>query len=119
RDAVRVVVAGGGATGCEIAANVDALAEKCGGRAAITIVTGSSRLLRQLPARAAADAERFLGRRGIATRCGVRVARIDGRRAAMSDGRFLEFDVLINATGLRPPPLVAASGLAVDEEGAL
>src|SRR5690606_35980049 len=52
-------------------------------------------------------------------RCGVRVARIDGSRAAMSDSRFLEFDVLINATGLRPPPLVAASGLAVDEEGAL
>src|SRR5690606_19127990 len=64
RDPVRVVVAGGGATGCEIAANVAALAESCGGRAAITIVTGSSRLLRQLPVRAAADVERFLRRRG-------------------------------------------------------
>ncbi|MBN1237394.1 MAG: FAD-dependent oxidoreductase, partial [Gammaproteobacteria bacterium] len=116
---LRVVVAGGGATGCEIAANVDALARRHGRRIAVTIVTAGSRLLEQLPAGAAREVERLLRRRGIAILCGREVERIERREALLADGAALEFDALVNATGLEPPPLIAASGLAADRHGAL
>ena len=119
RAATRIVVAGGGATGCEIAANAAALIERRGGRAEVTIVSPGTRLLEQLPAGAARDIERRLRERGIDVLLERTIERIDETGAWLSDGGRLDFDALVNATGLKPPSFIAASGLPVSSDGAL
>lgn len=117
--AARVVIAGGGATGCEIAANVAGLAERHGAQVTITVVNEGSRLLEHLPESASRSVAESLRTRGVATRCNARVQRIDGRGCTLSDGARLDFDALVNATGLKPSPLMRNSGLTVDGAGAL
>ncbi|HZH28456.1 MAG TPA: FAD-dependent oxidoreductase [Azospirillaceae bacterium] len=118
RRAVRVVVAGGGATAFEIAANIARLAEVGDGCADIAILAGG-RPLAQLPAPAAAAVIANLRGRGITVRADARVARIEPGGAVLTDGTRVPFDVLVNATGLRPNPLLAAAGLPVDGRGAM
>lgn len=116
---LEVAVAGGGATGVELAANVAALAARRGAAVSVVIITPGHRLLAQAPAGAAAAASDALRRRGIAVVLNRRVLRVEGDCAVLDDGRALEFDVLVNATGLRPSAVPAKSGLPVDERGAL
>lgn len=117
--ALCVVVAGAGATGCELAANVAALARRRGGRVTVDLVGAGERLVPQLPARAAAAARRALERQGVRLRLGRRVAAIAAQAARLDDGTLLPFDALVNATGLRPSSLLATSGLPLDGRGAL
>lgn len=118
RAAPRVVVAGGGATGCELAANVAALARKRGARVEVTLVASSTRLAPQLPPRASAALERALVGLGVAVRLPRRVVdAADG--ALLDDGTVLAYDALVNATGLRPSSLIGDSGLPTDARGAL
>lgn len=65
---VRVVVAGGGVTACELAANLAALNEASGGRIEITGLAGGGEVLRQLPRRASERVVHALERRGVAFR---------------------------------------------------
>ncbi|HEX6998197.1 MAG TPA: FAD-dependent oxidoreductase [Gammaproteobacteria bacterium] len=116
---VPVVVAGGGPTGVELAANVAALAARRGAAVSVAIVTPAHRLLEQAPAGAAAAASEALRRRGVAILHGRRVLRVEGAGAVLDDGRVLPCDALVNATGLRPSPVPARSGLPVDDRGAL
>lgn len=118
-DALRVVVAGGGATGCEVAANVTALARRRGGRIAVTIITPALRLLEQWPAAAAREVGDLLNRRGVELRFGTRIEHVGESSAVLTNGDSVAFTALVNATGLTAPPLIAASGLDVDDEGAL
>jgi NADH dehydrogenase FAD-containing subunit len=115
---VRVAVAGGGVTACEVAANIAALAEARGGRADVTVLA-RSRLLEQLPDRAARRLVRALERRGVRFCSPARVTRVETGCAILEDGRAVGFDLFVNATGLKPSPLVREIGLPVDEEGAL
>lgn len=115
---VRVAVAGGGVTACEVAANVAALAEARGGRTDVTVLAGS-RLLKQLPDRAARRVVGALERRGVRFYSPARVAGVETGRAILEDERAVAFDLFVNATGLRPSPIVREIGLPVDDEGAL
>ena len=115
---VRVAVAGGGVTACEVAANIAALAEARGGRADVTVLAGS-RLLKQLPDRAARRVVGALEQRGVRFCSPARVARVEPGCAVLEDGRAVAFDLFVNATGLRPSPLVREIALPVDDEGAL
>jgi NADH dehydrogenase FAD-containing subunit len=115
---VRVVVAGGGITGCELAANVAALAAARGGTVEVAVVAGGEPM-RELPAAARRRVVAALERRGVAFRTGARVARVEPDRAVLADGGVLPFDRLVNATGLRPAPLVRGIGLPVDAHGGL
>jgi NADH dehydrogenase FAD-containing subunit len=116
---VRVVVAGGGVTGCELAANLAALTEASGGRIEITVLARGGEVLRQLPRRASERVVHGLERRGVAFRTKARVERIADGRAVLRGGDAIPFDALVNATGLRPSPAVRSAGLPVDREGAL
>jgi len=117
--ALRLVVAGGGVTGTELAANLEALARRRGGRARVTVLAAGNRLLKQLPPGACRAVVARLQRRGIRFRTGARVDRVEPGAAVLHGGERVRFDHFVNATGLKPNPVIQASGLPVDKEGAL
>ncbi len=119
RSALRAVVIGGGATGVEVAANMDALAQRCGGRLDITLVSSAPRVLTHASRRAAKLAERHLRSRGIVLTLERHIERIREDAAYTREGERYEFDVLVLATGLVANPLMGRLGLSADEEKGL
>jgi len=117
--APRILVAGGGATGVELAANLAALAAGHAAAAEVTVLAAGDRFLRQLPPRAAALVRSKLERRGVRFRTGCRILRIEGDSAVMASGERLGFDFLLNATGLVPRPVLKALNLPLTGEGGL
>jgi NADH dehydrogenase FAD-containing subunit len=115
----RVVIAGGGVTAGELAANIAALARSFDARLELGLLAAGDRPLGQLPEGARRVALGLLERRGVRLRTGARVVRLESGRAVTAGGESEPFEVFVNATGLRPDPLLQASGLAVDEDGAL
>ncbi|MBU2136462.1 MAG: FAD-dependent oxidoreductase [Alphaproteobacteria bacterium] len=114
--APRVVVAGGGQTGFEIAAAIAGLCARHGRQADVTIVSRSSP--QWGPTAAVASLRRHLETRGIGVVAGEVVAREAGR-CGLTDGRSLPCDVLVLAGGLVAPPLISGLGLPTDEAGRL
>src|SRR4051794_23796434 len=88
----RVVIAGGGVTACELAANIAGLAERRRGRVEVTVLAGGEAVLKQLPPGAARKVVAALERRGIGFRRGLRVARLEAGRAVAESGERLPFD---------------------------
>jgi NADH dehydrogenase FAD-containing subunit len=116
---VRVVVVGGGASGCELAGNLKRLADAHGGSVQIRLLAAGARLLETASERAAKAVERSLQTRGVIVATNARVVRVERDAAISADERRNPFDFLIAAIGLRPPPWLRASGLPTDEDGAL
>jgi NADH dehydrogenase FAD-containing subunit len=116
---MRVVVAGGGASGCEVAANVDALARRHKATADLMLISRSDRLLRRHSKRASRRVTSELRRRGVMVSLGCSVDEATPGRAVCSDGRRPEFDVLVVATGLRAPEVIGRLGLPLGEKGGL
>lgn len=114
---VRVVVAGGGASGCEVAANVAALARRREARAAVMLISRSDRLLPRFPAAASRGVAAALQRLGVMVSLDCAVDEAAPGRVVCSDGRRPEFDLLVMATGLRAPEIVGRLGVAVGEKG--
>lgn len=116
---VRLVVAGGGAAGCEVAANAAALV----GGDGITLIESGSGLLPSAPERAGKTMRRHLESSGTSVRTGVEISSV-GRpgsnlTVALSDGGGLQADLVVAATGVRPPGLFADSGLTVGKGGGM
>ena len=114
----RVVVAGGGAGGLEVAF---ALRKQLAGIAGATVAVvesapellpGGSPAMRRLVAR-------LSSRYDIATHLGTRVASVDDSHVALESGEALEASLVVWATGAKGLPFLAASGLPVDERGFL
>jgi NADH dehydrogenase FAD-containing subunit len=132
--ATRVIVAGGGASGCEAAANLVALATRGPGSITVTLIHDGSRLLPEATPAASAALTRHLRARGIAIRTGSSITGWDGRhatiaasakddattqRAPQPRSRDIAADLLVAATGLRPPPVIATSRLPMTGDGGL
>jgi NADH dehydrogenase FAD-containing subunit len=117
--APRVVIVGGGATGCEIAANVQQLVAAHGGQAHIAVLAKGDRLLGQMPRGAAETMARILERRGVQLVLRSPVVRVDSRAVTTADGNQVPYDFLIHATGLTPPAVLRATGLPTSGDGAL
>jgi NADH dehydrogenase FAD-containing subunit len=116
---LRVVVIGGGATGGEVAANVDALARRRGGRVRITLVERGSHLLPGYPPGAGRLLYRVLTQRGIEMLFRFHVCAVRQGQLESEDGHRAEWDVLVVATGLKPAALVSRLGLPVADDGGL
>ena len=119
KEATRIVVVGGGATGCEVAGNVDALARRRGARCEVRVISRGARILRGHPAGAARSLAGMLAARGIAVETGCAVRRIEEGGVLCGDGRRLEADEAVLATGLRPPRWLAGLGLPLGDDGGL
>ena len=109
-----ILVAGGGMTACELAANLAALLR---GRAAITLVAPPGGLLAHVPAGAARAILRVLRQRGVIVRQDGPVLAVEGGQAVLPQG-VAPFGVLVNATGLAPCSALRAFGLTL-RDGAL
>lgn len=115
----RAVIVGGGATGVEIAANMDALARHHRGKLDATLIAAAPRLLSQYAARVSRSLTRYLQQRGISVECGKKIDRVSGKTACADDGGRYEFDTLVLATGLEAHPLSRKLGVAYDDQGGL
>jgi NADH dehydrogenase FAD-containing subunit len=113
-----LVVAGGGAAGLEVAANLARLSAGFPGRAAITLAA-ARRLMPEAPPGVRRRAMKSLSRRGVAVREGARVNAFRDRTAELASGDRLACDFLFLAAGVRPGPLFAASGIPTGGDGGL
>lgn len=116
---VRIVVAGAGPSGCEMAANVRALLLRRGLRGEVFLLCADGEPLSGKSKRVRAKMSAFLRAQNVLMKTHARVESVAGDRLHLADGRELAFDLAINATGLKPPPLLRQSGLPVDADGAL
>lgn len=115
---LKLTVAGGGAAGVEIAANLWRLVQQGRHGAEITLI-GGGRLLGRFPDRVRSLALRSLEQRDIRVLEGVRVSGVEEGRTVLSDGSVLRHDFAFLAMGVSPSGIFADSGLATGEDGGL
>jgi NADH dehydrogenase FAD-containing subunit len=115
RGRLRALVVGGGATGVEIAANMDALARQCGRRLELTLLSSAAVLLSQASHGASVRIATYLQKRGIRLGLGQNVTCVVDSCAETEEGRRYGFDVLVLATGLNANSLTHSLGLAFSE----
>jgi NADH dehydrogenase FAD-containing subunit len=116
---LRIVIVGGGATGCEIAANIQHLVTVNGRQAEISILARGDSLLGQMSRGAADKMARILERRGVRVVMHSPVMRVDSHAVRTADGNEIPYDFLILATGLMPPPILRGTRLPTSADGAL
>lgn len=112
-----VAVVGSGVTAFEVAANLCALATRLGGRMPISIHGRAP--LSGLPSGARDFLLRQLTAHGVSFHFGADVISADAGCLHMADGTQKSYAIAINATGLVPPPILAALGLPLADNGAL
>lgn len=115
----RALVVGGGASGCEVAANLAALARRRGGEIRVTLATRTGRLIPGRPAGAARRLAGYLEEREIRIVTGCEIARLDAEGATATDGRRFPADHTVLATGLVPAKAVSRLGLPTRRDGGL
>ncbi|MHB0775319.1 NAD(P)/FAD-dependent oxidoreductase [Halomonas sp. WWR20] len=112
----RLAVIGGGATGIEIAANLDALCRRLGKTCPIMLIGRQPRLLPQAPAGASCWIQRHLAKRGVQVLLDRKVTTLD-RHTIGGRNWSLPVDDVVLATGLTPSLSYAPSSLPVCREG--
>ena len=116
----RIVIVGGGASGGEVAMNVRARLDKLGAvDSEVALLAAGEGLFEQFAPAVAREATRLLRARRVRVHLRARVARVESTQVVTDAGERIPFDFLVNATGLKPPALLRASGLPTDESGAL
>lgn len=118
RQALKVLVVGGGAAGVEVAGNLWRLADQAGGRLDITLIAGK-RLLGRFSDKVRSLALASLTRRGIDVREGTHVLSAGNGRAVLDDHSEVTFDLALSASGVQPSGIFQASQLPVGPDGGL
>ena len=116
--APRVVIVGGGAAGCEVAANPARLVREAGLGVEITVVEAAPDLLPASPKAARRIMRGRLGELGVGVVMGRRAVAVEGG-AVLEDGGEIRADLTLAATGVVPPEVFGRSGLATGDDGAL
>jgi selenide,water dikinase len=115
-----VAVVGGGAGGVELALNLRARLRLLGRPdARIRVVEESDRILGDRSAACRRAAEAALSRAWVGLVLGGRVIAVERDRLVLRSGATVPADLVIWAAGAAGPPLLADSGLALDERGFL
>jgi NADH dehydrogenase len=114
RGEARVIVAGGGLTGVELAAEIG---DSYPGRFRLTLVEGGPEIMPGFEPALVQTARAALRDKGVGIHTGARIAAARPGRLLLADGEALPFDVLIWAGGIRGNPLVARSGLPCTPRG--
>jgi NADH dehydrogenase FAD-containing subunit len=117
--APRILVVGGGAAGCEVAANALALLDQLGIQGELTIAQKGDSLLPDAPKRAQREILGFLQERGAKVLTRTLVTRFGDGVAWTSDDREIPCDLPVLAVGVSPPDVFRDSRLPTDEAGAL
>ena len=116
----RVLVVGGGAAGCEVAANAVRLMEDLGLGGSVTLAEAGPALLGASPPRAGRLVLAALRGRGVEVLLGCAIRSYEeGGVAITADGRRLEADLIVPATGVGPPGVFGRSRLLTGPDGGL
>jgi selenide,water dikinase len=109
----RLVVVGGGASGCELSL---ALAKRFAPlpHVAVCLVSAADRVLPDFPPKASEMFLSVLNSRKIQLRLNARVLGGDERNLLLENGERLPFDVVLWATNAAPNPLLATTDLPTD-----
>ncbi len=110
----RIVVAGGGPAGVELAL---ALAWRYRSRYRIALVSGTAEPLMDAPESARRTAVTALVDAGVEIIRGAMAGDFASGRLALSDGSFLDAVLCLRATGVEAPAFLAHAGLACDSKG--
>jgi NADH dehydrogenase FAD-containing subunit len=116
---IQIVIIGGGPTACELAGNLLRLANQHGGSLELNLIAEGSRILERVPMRAAERLRRDLANRGTTIVVDTKATRVAPRSVETNDGRRFPCHFVVGALGLVPSPLVRATGLPTNKEGAL
>lgn len=106
---VRIVVIGAGESGCEIAANIEALSRRHLAAADVTLIGNAPRLLPRHGRLAARAMGEFYKSVGLRVFTDTRVTRITETFVETHDHRRLPCELAIAATGLKPHPMIAGA----------
>jgi len=115
---LRILVIGGGASGCEMAGSLQELAIRQRLRLDITLVAGSE-LLGGYPQHTRQLALTALLAQPLGVVEGAHVAELAPDHALLDDGRRLEFDLALVASGIAPCGPFTGSGLPLGPQGGL
>ncbi|MCR9198090.1 MAG: selenide, water dikinase SelD [Planctomycetaceae bacterium] len=116
---LRVVVAGSGVAGTEIAFCLRGFLDLFGHPYQIQMVTRSREILSGAIPSFRRRAEEQLDAAGIAVTTGKPVIRVDDDGLHLNDGQLVPADLVIWATGATPPPLLKKLGLPLTDRGFL
>jgi NADH dehydrogenase len=112
---LRIGIAGGGATGVELAAQLVALARlseyygavDLAGRVTITLLESGARLLAAFPERVASAARERLEKLGVVVRTGSKVTAVEAGGFRLADASLIEADLMVWAAGVQAPALLS------------
>jgi NADH:ubiquinone reductase (H+-translocating) len=113
-DGAPILVAGGGLTGVELAAELGARFRGAGN---VTLVEASPAILPSLSKVLQLAARRRLGALGVNVMMGARIERVAAGMVHFTGGSALPFGLMVWACGVRANPLIAGFGLPVDRAG--
>lgn len=118
---LRMVVAGGGAAGVEIALNVTGrfAAQDRLPRLALHVVEMADRILPHFPPAMSSYASSLLERRGVTTHLHSKISTVSRDAVTLRNGSTLSCDLVVWATGSIGPPLFREAGLPCDRNGFL
>ncbi len=117
RQMPQVCVVGGGATGTEIAANLIGLAERCGVKPAVTLVTRSKQLLPHRSNGLSHKVTDLLLARKLRLRLGENVISETENGLRTATGQIIECDHAVLAVGLQAKALTRQLGLSANKNG--
>ncbi|MDB4894265.1 MAG: dehydrogenase [Firmicutes bacterium] len=110
----RVVVAGGGLTGVEVAAE---LAEQHPDELQLTILEAGPEIMAGFAPDLVETARHVLESRGIAIHTGNPIVRVEPRLIILKNGESMPFDLLVWSGGVRGSAILAKSGLETTHRG--
>jgi len=110
----RVVVAGGGLTGVELAGE---LADEFPGKLQVTVVEAGPEIMPGFAPELVQAARGILERKGVTILTGEPIAGADSQAVLLKSGGRIPYDLLVWAAGVRGSAVLAQSGLAVTPRG--
>lgn len=119
KGALNLCVAGGGPAGIELSANLRSLVRQEGGEARIFLLAGDGLLSRHSAWRLKSCVQRELRRQEVTVLEGPRLSAVAEEKIGLSDGTFLQCDLMLLATGTRPSRIFRDSGIATGSDGGL
>lgn len=117
KESLRAIVVGGGATSCEVAANLAALGGNNPRKLHVTLLARGDRLLHGRTTGASRSVTAALTRRQITLRRQATVTRVEPGRVHLRSNETLAANYIVLATGLQAAMIVQNLGLPHDEEG--
>jgi NADH dehydrogenase FAD-containing subunit len=118
-DSSSVAVVGGGPTGTEVAANLLALGAHHRARLHVTLASRSERLIKQAPQGASSDLQQRLVQRGLTLHLNTKIDRREGSTLVTDNGKRIDADLVVLATGLEANGLMQETGLPADAKEGL